>query len=197
MRITLSQIVAVVACLALAPVAYSKPLRFFYQQWIAAQLAKVRSPQLVVIGDSIAAGGGGFGRIDTINLASNGQELHQIAAYLPRAQSFRPNYILVDGGVNDAIQDGPDYGRIRTLWRSICAAPNVIATLPTPTRNRAVNARLEPMRTIIRAECAHVLDLPMLAGTDGLLRSEYSIDGVHLRSAAYGVWRAQLRQHLR
>ena len=51
----ISRIIAIIACLALVPLAVSAPLRFFYQQWIAAQLAKVRDPSLVVIGDSIAA----------------------------------------------------------------------------------------------------------------------------------------------
>jgi len=189
----ISRIIAVLACLALLPVLYSPTLRFFYQQWIAVQLAKVRHPNLVVIGDSIAAGGAGYGRIDTINLASNGLEAHQIARAIARAKLYRPTRILADGGVNDVVEGHLDPVELRKAWRTMCAEPNVIAALPTPTRSQKLNSQLATVRAIIVSECRHTVDAPELAGPDGLLKPEYSLDGVHLTERAYRFWVAALR----
>lgn len=145
-----------------------------------------------MIGDSIAAGGRAYGRLDTLTFAANGAELHQIAASLDGATRYRPKRIMVEGGTNDAMQGPPDYANIRRLWKGICADKRVIAVLPTPTRYPDLNARLAPMRPIIRAECRKVIDLVELAGPDGLLRPEFSRDGVHLKPAAYVVWRRHL-----
>jgi len=187
-----SRIIAIVACFALLPLAASAPLRFFYQQWVAVQLAKLRDPSLVVIGDSIAAGAMNFGRIDTINLASNGLETRQIAMLLAKAKSYRPERILTDGGMNDAISGPIDIDGLHKSWRTMCAEPTLVVALPTPTRSHEINARLATIRTIIRSECTSTIDAPALTGPDGLLKPEYSVDGVHLRSRAYQFWIAAL-----
>lgn len=185
------------ANLALVPVLWNEHLRQTYRQTVAHYKAKAVAPNTVFLGDSVTAGGYGFNRLDDLNLATSGLQTYQIAAALPEAvASYAPRHVVVMAGTNDAIEGPIDQTEITGLWQEICAEPRVLVTLATPAADPEINARINQVNAIAgnacRAEGRTVIALGQLRGPDGLMRPEYTVDGVHLSDAAYAVWRSAL-----
>ena len=182
--------------LLLLPLLVNSHLRFTYRQTIAHWQSKLFAPNVVFIGDSITAGGRSFNDGSGINLGSNGLQTFQVAALLGKAIEYRPKYIVVMAGTNDAIAGPINQDELRGLWSQICADPRVVVTLAPPSRNIQTTARVGEASSIARETCARlgrpVISLNVLSGPDGLLQAQYTTDGTHLNEAAYRVWRDKL-----
>jgi lysophospholipase L1-like esterase len=143
------------------------------------------------------AGGRNFHRFDALNLATNGLATYQITGLLPLAKVYRPAHIVVMAGTNDAIRGSVDRVEIKEQWTKICSEPNAVVILAPPTRVPTLNERLNVLNDIAKTTCSErqrpVIDLIELAGNDGLLRSIYSSDGVHLSPQGYEKVRMKLR----
>ena len=200
-RITLRSLLglSLILNLALLPIVVNKHLRWQYAQTVAVWRAKIDRPTYVFLGDSITAGGRMFGRLDTINLATSGLTTMQVAAALPRAQSFNPHHVVVMAGINDVIAAGDQplpTADLRRYWELLCSDPRVIVVVPTPTNNPTYNARLEVVARIIqnaaRSSGRRVIEIKELSDKNGLLRERYSADGIHLTEDAYVFWESRL-----
>src|SRR3569833_2171370 len=69
---------AVALAAVVTPIMVNRQLRRVYEQTLAQWLSKVTPPDRVIIGDSLAAGGGDFGRFGTINRGSTGLVTAQV-----------------------------------------------------------------------------------------------------------------------
>jgi hypothetical protein len=183
--------------LLLVPVLVNRHLAFVYTQTLAHWKSKLIPPDAVYIGDSLTAGGRGFNRETDINLGSNGLMTYQIASLLPTAKAYKPNHIVVMAGTNDAIRGAIDETEIRKLWTDICSDPRIVVVLAPQSRSANLNERLQGLNVISKSVCEAqkrpIISLDALAGSDGLIKQEYTIDGVHLTDAGYEIWRAKLR----
>ena len=186
----------VVETALLVPVAYSEYLRFTYTQTLAKWAAKAVPPKSVFIGDSVTAGGRSFNDWRDVNLASNGLQTYQIAASLPAALALSPRHVVVMAGTNDAVEGPIDPAELAGLWRTICAEPKVVVTLVSPTTSDVLNARIAQLNSITRRQCGgrKIINLSALAGKDGRIRPQYTVDGTHLSPAGNAVWQAKLRR---
>ena len=179
----------------LVPLSVNQHLRWTFAQTLAIWASHFRSPKYVFIGDSMTAGGRTFGRFDTINLGSTGLSTHQIAEGLAGTDKYSPRRIVVMAGTNDAFDDF-DAKRLRADWAKIASDRRTIIVLVPPTRSAVANARIASMNAIARDEARKANKKPIvlgeLIGPDGLLPSQYSVDGVHLTDEAYRFWEKRL-----
>jgi len=179
---------ALILAIALAPVAVNHHLRNVYRQTLAHWLAKVIPPPTVFIGDSITAGGQWFDNVRNINLAANGLLTDQIVKYLPTAKAYHPKRIAIMAGTNDAAR-GFDADKIRGLWEAICKEPSIVITLAPPSRDNAVNQRIDQINHIAMESCPGKPVIALdLADESGQLRPEFTLDGTHLGPRAYKLW---------
>jgi lysophospholipase L1-like esterase len=196
---------AVILTLIAVPLFYNPHLRAQYVNLLANWAAKVRPPTFALIGDSITAGGGVWGwrladePLGAINFASSGLTLQQIAGLSDKALSLHPRYLLIEGGINDILLDH-DPSRwavgLENIARNAARAnARIVLTLPLPTAIAEDNAGMLVIRDRLRHEfpAAICVDATRALAPTGLLRPEYTVDGVHLTEAGYRVWATQIR----
>lgn len=191
-------VISLLMNLLLVPLLANGHLAFVYMQILAHWKSKLIPPSTVYVGDSLTAGGRSFNHISDINIASNGLQTYQIAAVLTKAREYKPDHIVVMAGTNDAIRGPIDETDIKKLWTEICADPKVVVILPPQSRNEILNERLNKVKVIANSVCENqkrpIISLDALNGMDGLIKPEYTVDGVHLSPAGYEILRARLRE---
>lgn len=186
-------------------------LRFNVLEIFSHYACKVVGAKVVVVGDSIAAGGRhwdgeiGLFPLQTRNLAGNGYTISQVAAQLADAKKYTPKWIVVFGGTNDAFQlrDGrTSLERIREDLGKLLdsAAPiSVVYVLPPPTEFADINGTLDSVRgeivAVLKERNVPFIDSVGLLGNDQrLLKTDYSSDGVHLKPPAYNLLGGKIRE---
>lgn len=195
---------------ALALVANSH-LCFNFLEIFSHYASKINGTQLVVVGDSIAAGGRHWGGeiglfpLQTRNLAGNGYTISQVAGQIVDAKKYKPEWVVVFGGTNDAFQlrEGrisleQIRGDLEKLLDAATPVP-VVYVLPPPTEFADINGTLDLVRGEIVAALKErnvpFIDSVGLLGNDQrLLKADYSSDGVHLKSLAYDLLGGKIRE---
>ncbi|MDB5579764.1 MAG: hypothetical protein JWR80_4940 [Bradyrhizobium sp.] len=188
------------------PLFYNQYLRAQYVNLIANWIAKVHRPTFALIGDSITAGGGVWGwrlshdPFGAINFGANGNTLRQVAGQSKIALKLHPRYLLVEGGINDFLLEDHDPSRwaagLENIARDAARVDvRVVLTLPLPTIDARANAALLVMRDRLRHAFpgAICVDATRALAPGGLLKPEYTVDGVHFTEAGYRIWAAQIR----
>ena len=157
----------------------------------------------VFCGDSLIAGGHhwgpklGLGYLTTRNLAGNGYTIKQITSQVRKAAVYKPDYIFVAAGTNDAFQilsEHQNFEETLVSFRELLntAQYPVILMLPPPTRNQDLNDILTELRKgmllIAQEFDIRVIDVwPEFTDEDGLLKVDLTTDGVHFTDAAYEI----------
>ena len=184
---------------------------FIFLEILSHYSCKTSGAKVVVVGDSIAAGGRhwdfeiGLLPLRTRNLAGNGYTIAQIAGQAANAKKYKPECLVVFGGTNDAFQlreCRTSLERIREDVEKLldAAAPiPVVYVLPPPTEYADVNGTLETVRgeivAVLKERSVPFVDSVQLLGNDQrLLKPEYSSDGVHLKAAAYDLLGGKIRK---
>ena len=189
-------------------------LRFQTLETISHYVCKYQNAQIVVAGDSIAAGGGnwfnllGLPPFSTRNLAGDGYTLHQISGQISKALVYRPKTILVFGGTNDAfaIQEGrlsisnelkEDVLKIIELCKDV----QCVFVLPPPTLNPQANSILEQVRETIKSiavqnDTVFIDTTLLLTDSEGKIDDKYTCDGVHLTPIGYDMISRQIKEVL-
>jgi lysophospholipase L1-like esterase len=199
-----------VAFLALAGIVFlgsitiNDHLRFQFLETFSHYACKLSGAQVVVCGDSIAAGGRHWaGNIDlpplrTRNLAGNGYTISQITGQVEEAKKYNPGLLVVFGGTNDAFQlrDGrttlPQIQNDMVTLIEKSMPVKMVYVLPPPSVYPDVNSTLAEVRSEIRevleGEGIAIVDSAEILGDEnGILRPEFSSDGIHLTAKAYEV----------
>lgn len=195
----------------LGMLAVNQHFHFIFFEILSHYCCKISGAKAVVVGDSIAAGGRhwdfeiGLLPLRTKNLAGNGYTISQVAGQVVDAKKYEPQWLVVFGGTNDAFQlrEGRiSLGQIREDLGKLldAAAPvPVVYVLPPPTEHADVNATLETVRgeivAVLRERGVPFVDSVQLLGNkQGLLKKEYSSDGVHLKAAAYDLLGGKIQE---
>jgi lysophospholipase L1-like esterase len=186
-------------------------LRFNVLEIFSHYACKVVGAKVVVVGDSIAAGGRhwdgeiGLFPLQTRNLAGNGYTISQVAGQLPDAKKYNPEWIVVFGGTNDAFQLPQGRTSLQRIQEDLeklldAAAPiPVLYVLPPPTEFADINGTLDLVRgeivAVLKERNVPFIDTVGLLGNDQrLLKSDYSSDGVHLEQVAYNLLGGKIRE---
>lgn len=192
--------------------AFSEYSRFIMMQTCSHWRAKVFGSNSVFIGDSLTAGGRNWGlRLGTgpfsgRNLGVSGCTVHQVAAQASEAIKYHPARVFVLAGTNDILEGREIAASIRdydTMLKLLVEAPNaptVVVTLVPQTAIKANSAAIKEFNKRLLELCQRqgvkVVDLNQQIAPDGVLLPQFSVDGVHLTEAAYGIWSQALRATL-
>jgi lysophospholipase L1-like esterase len=189
----------------------SEYVRYINYQTVAIWRSHFFSPTYAFCGDSITAGARSFDlRLGWIpftglNFGESGYTVLQIRSEVEKALQKHCKYIFIMAGSNDILSGRPaleqtveDYNSMLALFAGSQSIP-IITLVPLTTHQKANNS-IELLNAKIRvlAEKHHVklIDLNPELAPKGQLLSIYTVDGVHLSSAANKIWAAKMRDVL-
>jgi lysophospholipase L1-like esterase len=175
-------------------------VRLAIQFALARRIGCVFTPKLIIVGDSLAAGcpWRTLYRLPfaTLNLATGGATIKEIAGQIYRAREIRAPWLLVDGGLNDLLFDSADAERIESdfsaLSRRIGDDRRVIVTLMPYVADPAQTTQInEANRGLLQlcAACGYkVIDLNPVISENGVRAADMTPDGLHFSGKAEQVW---------
>ncbi len=167
---------------------------------LARRLGGVFRPDLIVVGDSLAAGcpwSKLYRRpFAVINLAEGGATLKQIAGQACRLRDFADARLLIDGGLNDLLFDRVTLDQFeadcQALVRRIGAHRRIIFTLMPYTADLLESDMIDAANEIIARLCeTHgfgVIDLNKDISHNRVRKPEMTNDGLHFTRTAERVW---------
>lgn len=185
-------------------IAARKPDFALLDQLKRASIYKPRRYTIVMLGDSLTAGGRWnelLGRDDVANRGIGSDQLVKFADRLDQVFAVQPKAVFVLGGINDIRDARASIDTIVAAYRLLIdaiwarGAIPVVQTLPL-THIAALNRQVEKLNDALKATAreakAEVLDLAPLLSKDGMIVPEYTTDGVHLSTEGYRIWRDAL-----
>ncbi len=168
-------------------------------------LSKIRHTDIVFLGNSITFGGNWselLGRERIVNRGIGSDNIPGMLRRLHQVTRLNPKLCFVMAGINDLYQEVPVdtvFNRYLQLIDSLRVhdiIPVIQSTLhvnPKWKRTEEKNPQVTILNSLLKEYAAvHSLtfiDLNSLLSETGILRMEYTSDGVHLNAAAYKAWR--------
>lgn len=171
-------------------------------------LSKIAKADAVFLGNSITAGGHWselLGRERIVNRGIGGDNTLGMLHRLSSVYSLRPKLCFIMAGINDLYADAPvdrifrNYCSIIDTLRAHSIIPVIQSTLhvnPKWKRTEEKNPLVAELNGLLKgyAEKNSItfIDVNAVLSTGGVLRDEFTTDGVHLTPAAYAAWRELL-----
>jgi lysophospholipase L1-like esterase len=171
-------------------------------------MSQLRSADIVMFGNSITYGGlwnDLLGRESVVNRGIGGDNTVGMLHRLPSVYRLSPKICFIMAGINDLYADAPvstiytNYTHIIDTLRAHGIVPVIQSTLfvnPKWKRSEEKNPQVAELNRMLerfaRENGIEWIDLNGVLSASGLLRDEYTTDGVHLTAAAYLEWRKLL-----
>lgn len=171
-------------------------------------LSKMTKADVVFLGNSITAGGNWGELLGRERIANRGISGDNTLGTLHRMQfvtSLRPKLCFIMTGINDLYADASvelifkNYCAIIDTLRSQRIIPVIQSTLhvnPKWKRTEEKNPLVAQLNALLKEYAAKhsiiYIDVNAVLSSNGVLRDEFTTDGVHLTPEAYGVWRELL-----
>lgn len=166
---------------------------------------KTTSAPVVFLGNSITFGGDWntlLGRDSIINEGIVSDNTPGMLRRLHYAYRLHPKLCFLMTGINDIYADAPvekifeNYTKIIDTLRMHDIIPIVQSTLhvnPKWKRTEVKNPEVKKLNALLSEYCSAnsitFIDLNEKLSQNGVLKDEYTTDGVHLTPAAYAVWK--------
>ena len=176
---------------------------------IFTQLFPASKVNILLIGDSLLAQENWnslLKRNDLKNDAFGGAITQQILWNIERGQLLsNPKIVVIDGGINDLLSGVPtqrvfkNYQKIIEILRK--EDINVIAHLVLYTvDNEEINKEVFVLNYLLKeyfeSQKVEFVDMNLQLSDRKKLKSNFSIDGIHLRKEAYKIWANELESKL-
>lgn len=172
-------------------------------------LSKTEKARIVFFGNSITFGAGNWsellGREGIVNRGIGGDNLPGMLNRLHQVYRLQPQYCFIMAGINDLYADAnvdTVFARYVQLIDSLQAKkiiPVIQSTLhvnPKWKRTEEKNPLVAKLNAMLRSlalrRSLEFIDVNSVVSRNGVLRDEYTGDGVHLTPAAYAAWRELL-----
>jgi lysophospholipase L1-like esterase len=173
------------------------------------QVARVWPFTYVVVGDSLAAlcpwkWSFGLSPVAVANLAVSGSDIRGMIHQIDLVDQFRPQVILISGGLNDLISYEAPLDAIRhdfaLLLRNLRKEQKSVVTLMPYISDANFADRITAANEVI-AELSlprgiPVVDINSFLSVDGVRRPEMTTDGIHLSALACRTWIAVVKSRL-
>jgi lysophospholipase L1-like esterase len=169
----------------------------------------VTNPTVALLGDSITQGGlwaNYFPAQRVLNLGISGDTTEGMLLRLGPLLAAKPPKIFVLAGINDLLRgrSADDvFGTYRQILSELDGPKRRIYVESTfqvrPPANVAVNDKVVRLNTMLRQLCEQpashctFVDMNNVVSQGGLLRQEFTVDGLHLNQAGYEAWFAALK----
>jgi lysophospholipase L1-like esterase len=176
------------------------------------ELSRIQRAEIVFLGNSITFGGNWtelLGRHNVVNRGIGGDNLPGMLNRLHQVLRLQPKICFVMAGINDLYTDAPvdevfrRYTQLLDTLRAHSITPVIQSTLhvnPKWKRTEEKNPQVRMLNAMLQQYAVDhsvtFIDLNALLSADGVLKDEYTTDGVHLTPAAYEVWRDRLESVL-
>jgi lysophospholipase L1-like esterase len=194
----------------LFPLATNVDARIGFLNTYAGLWNKAFGPRIAMVGDSIIRSNGLWflalrtDPLAVVNNAHGGFTTEQITSVARSTARLRPQTVFYMSGTNDVgLDNDPDEAALafqENLTTLSATGAKVIVTLAPPTSDKERNAKTAALNSrflpIAQAQGAIVIDLWPDLAHGGVIRPEYTTDGIHLSDAAEGVWHKKLRAAL-
>ena len=171
-------------------------------------ISKTSSADIVFLGNSITYGGNWnelLGRDRVINRGIGGDNTVGMLHRMQYVYQLKPKLCFVMAGINDIYSDAPvetifhNYAMIIDTLRVHSIIPIIQSTLhvnPKWKRTEEKNPEVAKLNSLLQvyAEKNEIdfIDVNAVLSLNGILRDEYTTDGVHLNASAYERWRELL-----
>ena len=168
-------------------------------------MSKTKSADIVFLGNSITFGGNWselLGRERVVNRGIGGDNTVGMLNRMHFVYQLKPKICFLMAGINDLYADAPvetifrNYTMIVDTLRLHKIIPIIQSTLhvnPKWKRTEEKNPEVKRLNQMLQEYAAQhsilFIDLNAVLSTNGVLRDEFTGDGVHLTPNAYGVWR--------
>lgn len=169
------------------------------------ELSKIEHADIVFLGNSITYGGNWaelLGRERVVNRGIGSDNLPGMLQRLHQVYRLQPKLCFIMAGIND-IYDGIAVDTIFVRYVQVIDSlqrhkitPIVQSTLhvnPKWQRAKMKNADVAKLNQLLQQHCKQrgilYVDLNTFLSPHGVLKNEYTTDGVHLTAEAYAVWR--------
>jgi lysophospholipase L1-like esterase len=166
------------------------------------------SPRIVMLGDSITAGGNWtslLNRRDVLNQGVSGDRTGDVLARMEKVVRVQPKYCFIMIGINDILRGQP-VDRIFDNYRKIIDGlikggiiPIIQSTLhlagPDP-QNKSVEALNTKIKQLAEERKILFLDLNRRLAPNKQLLPAFTNDGLHLNKAGYQAWKDELAKVL-
>lgn len=177
-------------------------------------LSRTDHAEVVFLGNSITYGAGSWsellGRDRIANRGIGGDNLPGMIHRLDQVIRLHPRLCCIMAGINDLYADAPvdtvfsRYTQVIDSLRAHHIIPIIQSTLhvnPKWKRTDEKNQQVAALNTMLTKYAAlHSLtfvDINRSLSVNGVLKDEYTTDGVHLTPSAYEAWRQLLEPILR
>lgn len=164
---------------------------------------------VVFLGDSITAGGDWesvFADIKVVTLAVPGDSLEGVRQRARMVETVGAERVFLLAGVNNISRGNyektieREYEQLLTKLLNMDVEVYVQTIMPVREPSKVNNERIRKANEIIAVLAKkydfHLIDTySVMVDDDGKLKEEYSRDGVHLTSAGYEQWYAELREY--
>jgi lysophospholipase L1-like esterase len=166
--------------------------------------SETTSAPIVFFGNSITFAGDWktlLGRDSIVNQGIGGDNTLGMLHRLQYVYQLHPKLCFIMAGINDIYADVPvekifeNYKKIIDTLRAKNITPIIQSTLhvnPKWKRTELKNPEVKQLNALLSEYCTinniTFIDLNAKLSTNGILKDQYTIDGVHLTPAAYAVW---------
>jgi lysophospholipase L1-like esterase len=177
------------------------------------EISRIKNAEIVFLGNSITQGGNWselLGRERVVNRGIGGDNLPGMLNRLHQVLRLEPRICFVMAGINDLYTDAPvkevfrRYTQVLDTLRAHSITPVIQSTLHvnpkwkrTEEKNPQVRILNEMLQQYAVDHSVTFIDLNTLLSAGGVLKDEYTTDGIHLTPAAYAVWRDILESALK
>ena len=168
-------------------------------------MSKITSTDIVFLGNSITFGGNWndlLGRERIVNRGIGGDNTVGMLHRMQYVYQLKPKLCFIMAGINDIYADAPldvvfqNYVKIIDTLRIHSIIPIIQSTLhvnPKWKRSEEKNPEVAKLNLMLqefaKKYSIQFIDVNAVLSEKGVLRDEYTSDGVHLTPAAYDRWR--------
>jgi lysophospholipase L1-like esterase len=190
---------------AVVPIFWSEPLRSSYLLTLHRYLARLTPPRFVFAGDSLTANanwGWAMTRnpLSAANLAEAGASFAEVAGQVSKAKAYHANILFVTAGTNDIVIENRTVEQLacdlELLIRRVPSEMRLIMTLIPYTSFKEHTVKIREANLMIQQfsedKRFDIVDINPELSVDGVLKSEYTLDGIHLNGRAYEIWTDEL-----
>ncbi len=182
---------------------------FQLKEKIFSQLFPASKVNILLIGDSLLAQENWSNllrRNDLKNDAFGGAITQQMLWNIERGQLiYNPKIVVIDGGINDLLSGVPTQRVLNNYQKIIETLQKrnikIIAHLVLYTvDNEAINKEVFILNYLLKeyfeSQKIEFIDMNLQLSDHKKLKSNFSIDGIHLRKEAYNLWANELKSKL-
>jgi lysophospholipase L1-like esterase len=138
--------------------------------------------------------------LSAANLAEEGARVAEVAGQVSKAKAYHANILFVTAGTNDIVVDNRTVQQLacdfQLLLRRVPSEMRLIMTFIPYTSFREHTAKIQEANLMLErfSKNGHfdIVDINPELSDDGVLKSEYTSDGIHFNGRAYEIWTDKL-----